>query len=402
MHSAQPSRQGISTRAWYRLITDDHNALNLTTIQMIPALNPKIRAPTSTPKRRPLQAQRPSQKTEHTADSGGLPRVVSLFCGAGGLDWGFHQEGFEIPLAIDLSEAAVRTHHKNFPETLSVAGDLIELQPTGVTDLVKTVIHAKTRIGLIGGPPCQGFSRANTGAQADDPRNLLPQLYLDIVNLLQKTYTVDFVVFENVLGIRDKRHAAIYKSLVNGLKNIGFVVTEKELCAVDFGVPQNRRRIVLSAMREGQNFGEVVPAKRDGLKTVRQAIEGLPAPAFFKRKPDGVAFPEHPNHWTMQPKSPRFQNPDDRKGEGRSFKRLLWDVASPTVAFGHREIHIHPSGTRRLSIYEAMLLQGFPKTFVLEGNLSEQVEQVSNAVPPPMGKSIAAAVKSALRAAEAS
>ena len=366
---------------------------------MLPALKQKMRDATAAQTRRLTQAPRAPKATAPISDSDDLPSVVSLFCGAGGLDWGFHQEGFKIPLAIDLSQAAVLTHEKNFPDTLSIAGDLIELQPVGVSDLAKTVIPPKTRIGVIGGPPCQGFSRANTGAQADDPRNLLPQLYLDIVKRLQKTYTVDFVVFENVLGIRDKRHAETYKSLVDGLQGLGFVVTEKELCALDFGVPQNRRRIVLSAMRKGQNFGEVVPLEREGLKTVRQAIEGLPTPAFFKLKPDGTAFPEHPNHWTMQPKSPRFQNPDDRKGEGRSFKRLQWDVASPTVAFGHREIHIHPNGTRRLSIYEAMLLQGFPKTFVLQGNLSEQVEQVSNAVPPPLGKSIAAAVKTALQAA---
>lgn len=366
---------------------------------MLTALTPKTRAPTVSSTATP-SLKRPLPVAKSPQIDSGLPVVVSLFSGAGGLDWGFHSEGFEIPLAIDVSEAAIRTHQENFPSTLSVASDLIELGPGGVAELAKTVIPAKARVGVIGGPPCQGFSRANTGAQADDPRNLLPQLYLDIVKRLQKTYAVDFVVFENVLGIRDKRHAVLYKSLVDGLKKLGFVVNEKELCAVDFGVAQNRRRIVLSAMRKGQSFGEVVPLKKEGLKTVRQAIEGLAAPAFFKRNMDGITFPEHPNHWTMAPKSPRFQNPDDRKGEGRSFKRLLWDVASPTVAFGHREIHIHPNGTRRLSIYEAMLLQGFPKSFVLQGNLSEQVEQVSNAVPPPLGQSIAAAVKAALLAAQ--
>ena len=99
----------------------------------------------------------------------------------------------------------------------------------------------------------------------------------------------------------------------------------------------------------------------------------------------------------MRPKSPRFYNPEIEARVGRSFRRLNWDTASPTIAFGHREIHVHPSGIRRLSIYEAMLLQGFPEAFVLEGNLSEQVEQVSNAVPPPLARSIALAVTRALR-----
>lgn len=326
-----------------------------------------------------------------------LPKVISLFSGAGGLDWGFHQEGFLIPLAIDISEAAIRTHKRNFEDTHSVAADLIKLQPSGVFKLVSEQVPHGSRIGVIGGPPCQGFSRANTMSHPDDPRNELPQLYLDVVRKLKSKYTVEFVVFENVLGIRDKKHTAKYSELLSGLDSLGFKVTEKELCSLDFGVPQNRRRIVLSAMRKKQGYGEVKPEKKEGLRTVREAIADLPAPAYFDRKLAPEDIPVHVNHWTMRPKSPRFLNPDDSYPDGRSFKRLKWDQPSPTVAFGHREIHIHPSGIRRLSIYEAMLLQGFPKDFILEGNLSEQVEQVSNAVPPPLGKSIACAVKNALR-----
>ncbi|RRW94702.1 DNA cytosine methyltransferase [Pandoraea apista] len=325
-----------------------------------------------------------------------LPQIISLFCGAGGLDWGFHAEGFCIPLAIDLSEAAIRTHKRNFAHTHSVAADLIELGPRGVLRLAKERIPIKSSIGLIGGPPCQGFSRANTGSQPDDPRNELPALYLEIVRQLKKHYSVEFVVFENVLGIRDKKHADTYRSILNGLDELGLDVTEKELCSLDFGVPQNRRRIVLSAMRKRRGYAKVVPQKKRGLTTVREAIGHLAPPAYFARDLDPGDIPVHQNHWTMRPKSPRFLNPSGPRIDGRSFKQLDWDEPSPTIAFGHREIYVHPTGTRRLSIYEAMLLQGFPKGFVLEGNLSEQVEQVSNAVPPPLGRSIAAAVKQAL------
>lgn len=325
-----------------------------------------------------------------------LPHIVSLFCGAGGLDWGFLQEGFKIPLAIDVSDAAIRTHRKNFSDTHSVSADLIELGPKGVLHLLKKQIPAKTRIGVIGGPPCQGFSRANTGSKVDDPRNQLPARYLEIVRELKKYYAVEFVVFENVLGIRDKKHAATYQSILNGLDELGFSVAEKELCSLDFGVPQNRRRIVLSAMRKRRGYSMVLPQKSVGLVTVREAIGNLTPPAFFARDLDPADIPVHRNHWTMRPKSPRFLNPGETRREGRSFKQLSWDKPSPTIAFGHREIHVHPSGTRRLSIYEAMLLQGFPKEFILEGNLSEQVEQVSNAVPPPLARSIAIAVKLAL------
>lgn len=327
-----------------------------------------------------------------------LPQIVSLFCGAGGMDLGFKQAGFKIPIAFDSSAAAIRSHKRNFRRTKSIVADLVELQPAGVLAHVRKRIPVGSRIGVIGGPPCQGFSRANTSAQSDDPRNALPDLYLRIVEALKGHYIVEFVVLENVLGIRDRKHAVTYKEIIDRLFAIGFNVTEKELCAADFGVPQNRRRILLSGMRKRQKYAAVKPRKRVGASTVKDAIGHIrKQPVFYQHGLLPEAFPVHPNHWTMQPRSHRFSNPDALSSEGRSFKRLEWDSASPTIAFGNREIHIHPSGKRRISIYEAMLLQGFPSTFVLEGNLSEQVEQVSNAVPPPLARSVARAVRRSLR-----
>jgi DNA (cytosine-5)-methyltransferase 1 len=324
-----------------------------------------------------------------------LPKVISLFSGAGGLDWGFKKEGFEIPIAFDISETAIRTHTKNFVNTKGIAADLIGLGPSGVVEKIKSVVAITQRIGVIGGPPCQGFSRANTASRADDPRNKLPALYLDIVRELQKHFIVEFVVFENVLGMRDKKHETTYNSLISGLKCLGLDVSEKELCALDYGAPQNRKRIVVSALRSGQNYNAFKPKKRKGLKTVRAAIGALDEPVYFSSGLTPSDIPSHPNHWTMRPKSKRFKSNANKKS-GRSFRRLDWEAPSPTIAFGHREIHVHPNGNRRLSIYEAMLLQGFPKSFILEGNLSQQVEQVSNAVPPPLARSIASAVKKSL------
>ena len=123
----------------------------------------------------------------------------------------------------------------------------------------------------------------------------------------------------------------------------------------------------------------------------------LGEPAFFDKDLKTIDIPIHPNHWTMKPKSIRFSNPSlTENNKTRSFRKLTWDKASPTIAFGNREIHVHPEGKRRLSIYEAMLLQGFPSKFTLEGNLSQQVTQISNAVPPPLARSVAAAIKKSL------
>jgi DNA (cytosine-5)-methyltransferase 1 len=80
-------------------------------------------------------------------------------------------------------------------------------------------------------------------------------------------------------------------------------------------------------------------------------------------------------------KSRKFSS--GRLSTGRSFKLLAWDEVSPTIAYGNREIHVHPNGGRRLSVFEAMLLQGFPSDYILTGTLSSQVTQISNAVGLP-------------------
>ncbi len=333
-----------------------------------------------------------STANPHTQTSS-LPKIVSLFCGAGGLDLGFVEEGFQIPLAVDISAAAIETHLDNFPSSAAIAADLNALGPTGVLEQVRKYIPKQSSIGVIGGPPCQGFSRANTRATADDPRNKLPKLYLKIIKALQSEYSVEFVVLENVLGIRDCKHAKTFFSVKDGLKRLGFRVDDNELCALDFGVPQMRRRVVLIGMRKDRDYPTVVVRRQKGKRTVREAIYGLCAPAFFAPKLAKDDIPEHPNHWTMKPKSARFSNPDAMTKNTRSFKRLTWDEPSPTIAFGNREIHVHPNGHRRLSIYEAMLIQGFPEYFQLNGNLSQQVEQISNAVPPPLARGIASGIR---------
>jgi len=149
----------------------------------------------------------------------------------------------------------------------------------------------------------------------------------------------------------------------------------------------------VAGFRNGDSAPEFAPRHRSGPKSLREAIGDLDSPAFFSRSLTHDQIPVHPNHWTMQPRSPRFAQDVSKWKNGRSFRRTFWDKPSPTIAFGHREIHIHPNCARRLSIFEAMLLQGFPMSFVLKGTLSQQAEMVSNAVPPPLARSVALAVK---------
>lgn len=335
-----------------------------------------------------------------------LPRIVSLFSGAGGLDLGFKQEGYEIAFAVDRMPAAIRTHNRNFPKATSITADItLRDDETGnltVLGAITDVLTDGESIGIIGGPPCQGFSRANANSSADDPRNQMPNFYLEIVEELQQRYDVRFVLFENVMGIRDSKHAVIFSAILSRLTELNLTPGVAEHSALDYGVPQSRNRVIISGFKSKVAATAFLPKTLDRDQTnltVRGAIGHLPKPAFFSRGLSPDQIPVHPNHWTMTPRSKRFSGETAGPGPSRSFRRLSWDKPSPTVAYGHREIHVHPDGSRRLSIYEAMLLQGFPKDFVLEGNLSQQVEQVSNAVPPPVARSLAAATAHSLREA---
>ncbi len=330
-----------------------------------------------------------------------LPKIVSLFSGAGGLDLGFQRSGFTLAFAVDLSSAAIQTHRRNFKGTVSVAADLEELGPEGVLAHLEGILKPGESIGVIGGPPCQGFSRANTGSDVNDPRNRLPLLYLQVVQALQDKYEVQFVLFENVLGIRDAKHSVTFRGIISKFREIGLTPDVNEYSALDYGVAQTRNRVIISGFRDEAVARHFKPEKVAATNlTVRSVIGSLPDPAFFARNLDKSAIPHHENHWTMRPVSKRFSRPGGADRGGRSFRRLEWDRPSPTVAYGHREIHVHPDGRRRLSIFEAMLLQGFQEDFVLEGTLSSQVEQVSNAVPPPLAQSLAAAIGAAMLRAE--
>ncbi|MTW05627.1 DNA cytosine methyltransferase [Pseudoduganella ginsengisoli] len=320
------------------------------------------------------------------------PTVISLFCGAGGLDVGFSQAGFNVVLAVDYFQSAIDTHNHNSKDKSAVKLDLATATATDLHALIQKISPNASPIGIIGGPPCQGFSQANTKRSHSDPRNNLAKNYTKIITQLADIYPIEFFLFENVSGLLSKENEKVLKNLQKTLSS-KFTVSSSCLNAKNFHVPQSRERFFMVGLRKNnknRKFEFPAPAT-ETLKTVRDAIENLPQPVFFDRSLTPKDIPHHPNHWTMRPLSKRFG--PDLVSSGRSLIRLNWDKPSRTVAYGHREIHVHPSGLRRLSIYEAMLLQGFPKDYQLCGTLSEQVTQVSNAVPPPLAKVLAESIR---------
>lgn len=319
--------------------------------------------------------------------------VLSLFCGAGGLDLGFRQAHFRPVLACDVFPAAVKSYNLNTRNKVARLINLSTTSPEELTALLEAGGSVPPLVGVIGGPPCQGFSRGNARSDPDDERNLLPFVFAEHLKNLNKMYNLQFFVFENVMGLMTAKYIEQFNSIKARFEDAGFVVFCKDLNANRFGVAQNRRRLFIVGFNDRyyHDFHFNFPEGRSEPATVRQVIQGLPYPAYFKRGLTSKDIPYHRNHWTMRPVSAKLLSGE--RTDGRSFRRLPWDEESPTIAYGNREIHVHPDGGRRLTIHEAMLLQGFPPNYRLAGNFSEQVTQVSNAVPPPMARALARAIR---------
>ena len=257
-------------------------------------------------------------------------------------------EGFDAVAAFDLNPTAVATSRRNRSRKSAVVSDIVQL--TGAE--IRRVLQkdgAPLPLGAIGGPPCQGFSRGNVTTRPRDPRNRLPFQFARLLCEVSTFAPLDFFVFENVSGLLRPKYAVRWQRIKRAFADAGFRVFARELDAAAFGLPQTRKRVFLVGVNAERfpNFQFQFPVGgRYRRRTVRDAIGHLPQPTLFSRTLDPDDVPFHRNHWTMQPKSARFA--DRRFNRWRSFRRLEWSKPSPTVAYGNREIHVHPSGTRRL------------------------------------------------------
>lgn len=315
--------------------------------------------------------------------------LLSLFCGSGGLDLGFHQAGFVTSLAYDKRKDSLASWSRSFPNGKAIEQDIFDLS---IEKLDADFGGEFAPIGVIGGPPCQGFSLANRYGGLHDPRNKLVHRFFDIALSLHRRNRLNFIVMENVPALAGSRGGDILEIEQKRLEEEGFFVSMATLDAVDYQVPQHRKRLFLVALnKDVTEAAWVAPEKSNERKTVRSAIGDLPNPVFYDRNLKDSDIPFHPNHWCMTPKSSKFNTGELTQGfvGKRSFKTLSWDKPSYTASYGNREVHVHPSCTRRLSVLEAMILQGFPTNTVLQGSLSSQVKQVSEAVPPPLALAVA-------------
>lgn len=219
------------------------------------------------------------------------PKVISLFSGAGGMDIGFEQAGFDIAVAVEFDSSCCDTLRINRPNTPVIEGDVSRLDTAYILEVAGLKV---LEAGLvIGGPPCQSFSLAGKRLGMDEPRG---RLVLEFIRIVRESLPLAFVM-ENVKGMANWHNGEALQAIEDALKepivyqgkSYQYKIQHKILNAVNYGVPQQRERIFLVGNRVNKDF--IFPEPSHGilnkqnslfanneknLKTVNDAISALP------------------------------------------------------------------------------------------------------------------------------
>ncbi|MCY7912993.1 DNA cytosine methyltransferase [Bacillus haynesii] len=361
-------------------------------------------------------------------------RVIDLFSGCGGISLGFKRAGFNVIMGIDNNEPALETFRENFPEAVTFNGDISELDPFTIMETLN--LRQGELECLVGGPPCQGFSK-NVPAKNrffDDERNLLVTHFLRFV----EAFRPKMVLMENVAELAKAYQNRYTEIILDELESLGYHADWERLLAADFGVPQMRRRAFFLASRISDESLLPDPTHTGNLNDVDlfnydisphvnvwEAISDLP-PLNHGEGQDIMEYPSEPLTYyqqLMRQNSDGFlYNHKARKlsdiqyqrissiGEGQGIKDLpeeirpksgysgaygrLWrDKPAPTITCwvfhpGSGRFS-HPIDKRVITIREAARIQSFDDSFKFLGSYNEQSRQVGNAVPPLLAKKIA-------------
>lgn len=348
--------------------------------------------------------------------------VIDLFSGCGGMSAGFRAVNglaptYRLALAVDIDKDANRSYETNLglaPVVMDVAA--LARSRKMLPRLIKGALSGnKAPLVMIGCAPCQGFSSHRNAAGEVDDRNLLFVAFARIAARVQP----DAVIVENVPEILTDRYWPIVRKARRILGKAGFHTCLAIHNMADFGVPQNRYRALMIAMRKPFRMPRgFVDATRH--RTVRQAIGHLPPiDAGNICRTDSMHYTA--NHRKSTIETIRAVAPDGgrrpydagpeclRRAERKHGKaiyedvygRLWWDRPSITVTAYARNPasgrYVHPEQHRGLSVREAALLQGFPEGYEFEGSFDSKFQQIGNAVPPIFAAYLGAHILTQLR-----
>ena len=311
---------------------------------------------------------------------------VDLFCGAGGLSKGLEMAGLNGICGLDWFEEAGMTYRRNFKHPF-VNGD-IKLKETKefFYDTVKKQLNGRKLNIVAGGFPCQGFSLAGNRI-VDDPRNSLYLEMLEIVNKLQP----DFVVCENVKGLRSMLGGRVERKILEDYKAIGYDMNVTTLCAADYYTPQKRERVIFIGNRIGlKNYYPKPILQPSEYVTTGESIADL------MKHPVDEAFNHVPTKHRLDMEEKMRLLPEGKslyKGYSDAWKKCPWNEASCTIKENHGGVNIHPKLPRVLTAREMARLQSFPDDFIFMGTKNKQLVQIGNAVPCLLGKAIGIAVR---------
>lgn len=364
-------------------------------------------------------------------------KVISLFSGAGGLDIGLEQAGFDTRLCVEIDKDCRETIRFNRPAwrlfedaTSRLPGDIRNI---GTDEILKLASLQKGEAALVvGGAPCQPFSNIGKKQGQHDPKN--GDLFLEFVRVVKGALPKAFI-FENVTGITQSKHADVIKYMYKSFEGLGYGLSHLVLNAADYGLPQTRSRFILIGIQEVENPAFPLPTHSKGLKEWNRFIHNLDhIPQFFPKewKSIGEAFDELPANYEKRPDYAVMKNSEvvvkrmKLIGPGENFKVLPFDMRpncwkngkhQGQDTFGRPRIdepsatirtaaynpskgkYIHPVKNRGFDLIEMATLQGFPRDWIFRSERSEKVtlvsggKQIGNAVPPVLGKVLGLAIK---------
>jgi DNA (cytosine-5)-methyltransferase 1 len=374
------------------------------------------------------------------------PKMIDLFCGAGGLSLGFTQNGFITSLANDIESCCVDTYAHNHPEIPReniVLGDINDV----IANLNSLLRFSNVDI-VIGGPPCQGFSMANRQRLIDDPRNKLYKSYVKVLTIVKPK----FFVMENVKGM-----LSASSQVIEDFQRIGYSVSCRILNAKNFGVPQNRERLIFIGNRLGVDndniFDEIMEQSHSiNSYVLADALYGLrPLEASRKRNSTEIDTEvsgrkiDYYNHCdsdyldliNMGQKcklafnhKARYNNDRDIEIYGRlnpgdksddpkikdimpytrrnnifkdKYYKLDPDKVCKTITAHMKfdcNMYIHPNQARGLTPREAARVQSYPDGYFFRGAYTKTYMQIGNSVPPLLSRVIAKVIKKYLKSEE--
>lgn len=334
--------------------------------------------------------------------------AVDFFSGCGGTSLGLQQAGITPVLGIDIDRDACLTYKHNLPNATVICKDIRDIK---VSD-ISCFIDNNNPLLFSGCAPCQPFSKQNKNQSSQDFRaNLLNEFYRFVMHWMP-----DYILIENVPGMQKGAiHNEIFTGFVKNIELLGYYPRFKILPALNYGVPQSRKRLVLVATKTN-NYELPAPTHGEGLKpisVVRDWIYNLPDLS------NGATDPNDPDHQAAKltpinlerialtpegkgrecwPERLQLNCHKGYSGHTDVYGRMSWD--KPASALTTRCISYsngrygHPEQNRAISVREAACLQTFPRTYKFFGNKQSKAKQIGNAVPPLMSYAIAQSIVS--------